>query len=211
MWTSNLWTQGWSQKIRSRGFYLLYFHSVQARLNLSLIELSTLILQAHLKNPSTPLPSKTQTSLFVRRCSCLPLPHLSLALLSLSPSLPPSLPVLLSMNMLLLTLKTSHQMGLGIHSAPQLPICFQSRGREIHRHKGAFVLLPSGLRCSCGRGTTGRSPDQNVPPKKRHYLAPNDTPWHSQLNQPAGKFPHNVNQNYFLWHGRFLKSAPLVV
>lgn len=142
-WTYNLWTQDWSQKTRSRGFYLFHFHSIQAQLNLSLIELSTLILQAHLKNPSTPLPSKMQVSLFLRRCSCLPLPHPSLALLL-------SLPVLLSMNMLLLTLKTSHQMGLGIHSAPQLPICFQSRGREIHRHKGAFVLLPSGLWCPCG-------------------------------------------------------------
>lgn len=31
------------------GFYLFHFHSTQAWLNLSLIELSTLILQAHLK------------------------------------------------------------------------------------------------------------------------------------------------------------------
>lgn len=76
-------------------------------------------------------------------------------------------------------------MGLGIHPAPQLPICFQSRGREIRRHKGAFVLLPSGLRCPRGRVPRGEAQIKTLHKKRHHYLAPNDTPWHSQLNQPA--------------------------
>lgn len=86
-WTYNLWTQGWSQKIKSSAFffYLFHFHSIQAQLNLSLIELSTLILRAHLKKPIHTSSVQDASESVYKKMQLPPLPHP----LTCSPSLPP--------------------------------------------------------------------------------------------------------------------------
>lgn len=80
---------------------------------------------------------------------------------------------------------------------PQLCFFFfkiseEAKRREAHRHRVAFVRLPSGPWCPGGRyhRETARG-DQTGGGKESRYLAPEDAPWHSQLNQLAHK-------NFFL-------------
>lgn len=103
-------------------------------------------------------------------------------------------------------------LGICFHSLTAHSRSFVFKGKEVEFTGIKFSLFfcPLALRARVD-ATTGRSPDQKITLQKSYYLAPNDAPWHSQLNQPGWKFPCNVNQNYFLWHGRFLKGTLLLV
>lgn len=107
-----------------------------------------------------------------------------------------------------------HTFGCPFHSFVFFffPISEEAKGREAHRHRTAFVRLPSGPWCPGGRyhRETARG-DQTGSGEERQYLAPEDAPWHMQLNQPARKkFPGTVNQNNLPRHSGFLKGAPLL-
>ena len=83
----------------------------------------------------------------------------------------------------------------------------RQRGRGSQTELPLFIC-PLAL-CARVAGTTGRWLEEIK--WVRQYLAPEDAPWHLQLNQPARtKCPGTVNQNNLPGLGGFLKGAPLL-
>lgn len=99
-----------------------------------------------------------------------------------------------------------HTFGCPFHGFFSL---FQMRQRRERCTDTEFPLFVCPLAlCARVASTTGRWLEIK---RVRQYLAPEDAPWHSQLNQPARKkCPGTVNQNNLLSLCGFLKGALLL-
>lgn len=97
---------------------------------------------------------------------------------------------------------------------PQLCFFFflfqrRRRGERLTDTELPLFICPLALGARVA-GTIGRRLEEIK--RVCRYLAPEDAPWHSQLNQPARKkCPGTVNQNNLPRLGGFLKGAPLLL
>lgn len=103
-----------------------------------------------------------------------------------------------------------HTFGCPFHSFVFFFFLFQriGRGERLTDAELPLFVCPLALGARVA-GTIGRRLEEIK--RVRQYLAPEDAPWHSQLNQPARKkCPGTVNQNNLPRLGGFLKGAPLL-